>query len=666
MSGVPFLLEIGTEEIPDWMILPALDDLRRLFEKVLADHALAGSVSWVDATPRRLVLRADGLSERQADREELVTGPPVAAAAGAVAGFAKKQNVVVESLERVETAKGVYYGVRKQIAGRATAEILAAALPEVIAKIYFPKTMYWTGKGGLRFIRPIRWIVALLGHSVVPFEVAGVAAGDTTSGHRRMGSAQIGVTIESYKESLRANGVLLHAAERRQKLERELAALAAGAGLRIHRDEALLDTLVYLTEFPTPILGSFDPSYLELPREVLITVMRHHQRYFSLETPDGSLAPNFLAVMNTAADPEGLVRQGNERVLRARFNDARFFWQQDQQKPLAARIDDLKNVTFQAKLGSYYEKAQRMTALVRELGGDAHAERAALLAKCDLTCEMVKEFTELQGVVGGLYARAQGEPEDVAGAVYDHYKPESMDDAIPRGRTAQIVALADKLDTLRGCFKIGLVPTGSKDPFALRRAAQGVVRILAEGEVAFALPVESELGEFFRDRIDYYFREVRKFPYDEVRAGMSAGFSDVRDLAARLEAVHAVRPTADFEPLAASFKRIKNILRQAQYEDAPAPGEALLEPGPERELYEAYAHAKAAIAGLTSYRDRLERIAALRPQVDLFFDKVLVNAPDPRVRANRLALLSAMLGEFSRIADLSEIVTASSSVSTNT
>ena len=658
--SVPFLLEIGTEEIPDWMIVPALADLRRLFESVLAGNALAGTVSWVDATPRRLVLRADGIAERQADREELVTGPPVAAAAGAVAGFAKKQNVAVETLEKVETPKGVYYGVRKQIAGKPTAELLGPALPEIIAKIYFPKTMYWTGKGGVRFIRPIRWLLALLGGAVVPFEVAGVASGAITSGHRRLGSAQIGVTVESYEESLRANGVLVHASERRAKLERELEALAADAGLKIHRDEALLETLVYLTEFPTPILGSFDPSYLELPGEVLITVMRHHQRYFSLEAKDGTLAPNFLAVMNTAADPEGLVRQGNERVLRARFNDARFFWRQDQHKPLAARVGDLKNVTFQAKLGSYYDKAQRMVALVRELGGGTDAERAALLAKCDLTCEMVKEFTELQGVVGGLYARAQGEAEAVGSAIYDHYKPESMDDAIPRGATAQTVALADKLDTLRGCFGIGMVPTGSKDPFALRRAAQGVVRILAEGDVAFPLPAEGELSGFFRDRVEYYFREVRHFAYDEVRAAMAAGCADVKDLAARLEAVHAVRPTADFEPLAASFKRIKNILRQAQFEGPAAVDESLLDSGAEADLFAAYAAAKTALGAIAGYRGRLERIAALRPQVDLFFDTVLVNAPDARVRANRLALLSAMLGEFSRIADLSEIVTASS------
>ena len=380
--------------------------------------------------------------------------------------------------------------------------------------------MYWTGKGGPRFIRPIRWIVALLGEEIVPFELAGVRAGALTSGHRRLGAREIAITTADYEQRLRDHYVILSAGERRAKIRNEL------AGVRVKPDSALLETLVYLTEYPTPITGSFDPQFLELPEEVLVTVMRHHQKYFSVEDAEGKLAPEFVAVMNIPSDPEGFVRRGNERVLRARFNDARFFWETDQKKKLADRVHDLAHVTFQAKLGSYLEKTERMVALVKELGGDAHAVRAAELSKCDLTTELVKEFTELQGVVGGLYARVQGEAEPVWQAIYDQYKPESMEDSIPRNRTGQIVSLADKLDTLRGCFRVGLIPSGSRDPFALRRAAQGVVKILVEGRLELPLldllGGDAELKSFFEDRVRFYFRDIRGFAYDEVNAAMAA------------------------------------------------------------------------------------------------------------------------------------------------
>ena len=649
---LPFLLEIGTEEIPDWMIAPAVTRLRQLFEEAMAENGLGGAVVWAEATPRRLALYVEGIEERQADREDLVSGPPKSAGAGAAAGFAKRQGVKVEELETIVTPKGEYLGCRKRVAGRAASEILAETLAGLILKIYFPKTMYWTGKGGARFIRPIRWIVALLGEGVVEFELAGVKSGNRTSGHRRLGQGEIVVTTSNYEAKLKENFVLLRVSERKQRIEAGIAELLKGKGLRLKADAALLDTLAYITEYPTPILGRFEDQFLELPEEVLVTVMRHHQKYFSVETAEGKLAPHFIAVMNTSGDPEGLVRSGNERVLRARFNDARFFWSVDQQKKLADRVADLGHVTFQEKLGSYLDKAERMERLVEEFGGDTDAVRAARLAKCDLTTELVKEFTDLQGVVGGLYARAQGEPEAVWKAIYDHYRPVSMEAAIPRTRTGQTVALADKVDTLRGCFRVGLVPSGSSDPFALRRAAQGVVKILAEGEVALNLADlaggDAQLVEFFRDRIEYYFREVRGYRYDEVRAAMAVGFADLKDLEARLAALHAVRPTENFEPVAASFKRIKNILRQAGFPKGTVE-EALLEAGPERELWEAVAR----VAG-----EDLAGIAGLRPEVDRYFDKVLVNAQDPKIRANRLAFLAGLYEKFSLVADFSEIVTS--------
>jgi len=663
----PFLLEIGTEEIPDWMIRPALAGLRELFAALLADHKLSGEVTSVEATPRRLVLAAEGLPVVQKATTEVLTGPPVTAGEKAAAGFARKFGAAAGDLKIIKTPKGRYYSYRRRAPGRRTLEILAENLPQLILRIPFPKTMYWTGKNGPRFIRPIRWLVALLGAQVVPFEIAGVQTGRYTSGHRQLGKKRVRVTIGTHAEALEKNFVLVAAARRRRKIQEGIEQLLRGTELSLKSDEALLDTLTYLTEYPTPVLGNFDDSYLSLPQEVLVTVMRHHQRYFSVVKPDGTLAPHFIAVMNTAADPEGLVRAGNERVLRARFNDARFFWDFDQQKKLADRVEDLAAVTFQAQLGSYLDKAKRMVALVHELGGGEAAERAALLAKCDLTTEMVGEFPELQGVVGGLYARAQAEPEEVARAIYDHYKPASMEEAIPSTPAGRLVALADKLDTLRECFRIGLVPSGSKDPFALRRAAQGVVRILVEGGLDFPLKKLArgnvQLLEFLLDRVRYYFREIRGFAYDEVNAVLSAGYDDLVDVEQRLKAIREVRPTENFEPIAASFKRIKNILRQAGFTGGGEVSTGLFQAAEETALHAAFLRIRDQVNShrrSRNYRPALETIASLRPQVDRFFDHVLVNAPEADIRQNRLALLAGLLTEFSSIADFSEIVTTKS------
>jgi len=434
-------------------------------------------------------------------------------------------------------------------------------------------------------------------------------------------------------------------------------------------DPGLLETLVYVTEYPTPILGSFDAEFLALPEEVLITVMRRHQEYLSVENAGGRLAPHFIAVMNTDADPDGLVRQGNERVLRARFSDARFFWRVDQRRELAERLEDLAHVTYQAKLGSYLGKTKRVVRLARKLAKLAKtdvepAARAALLSKCDLTTEMVKELTELQGVMGGLYAREQGEPEAVWRAIYEHYKPVSMEDSIPGTMAGRLVSLADKLDTLEGCFAQGLIPSGSRDPFALRRAAQGVVKVLVEGKLPLRLSKligkDGPLAEFFLDRLKYYFKDIRGFRYDEVNAVLAAGHDELTDVESRLGAIQGVRPTANFEPLAASFKRIKNILRQAGFGGGGEVKAELLEPGPEADLYVEFQRLRRRVKRhrrARDYRAALEAIASLRPKVDQFFDKVLVNAPDAQIRQNRLTLLDNLLREFSAIADFSEIVT---------
>lgn len=653
-----FLLEIGTEEIPDWMIEPALGDLREKFQSAFG--ALGGSTLVMDATPRRLVLRAEQLIMRVPDVESIVLGPYLSAGAKAAEGFARKWHAALAQLPTTEDAKGERYVFHQLVKGQDARTLLSEHLPSVIANGQFPKTMSWPGSNGLRFIRPIRWLLALLDDEVVPFEIAGIQSGNTTRGHRILGSKEpVAVTIATYEEALLANGVIVKAADRKARIE-------SGLGNGTQRDDALLATLVYLTEFPSVIRGSFDPSYLELPKEILSTVMRYHQRYFSVLNEDGSLAPAFVAVTNTKGDPDDLICQGNERVLRARFNDARFFWQADQQKRLPDRVQDLAKVTFQAKLGSYEDKTKRVMELAAKLangtGANAAAvERAALLSKCDLTTDMVKEFTELQGIVGGLYAQAQGEPEQVASAIYAQYKPASMDDFIPRTIEGQILSIADKLDTLRECFRIGLVPTGSRDPFALRRAAQGIVKILFESRLPLAIMdlVEdvAELPGFIRERIQFYLRDVLGYAYDEVNAVIAAGVLTLSDVADRVQAIHHTRPTEDFEPVAASFKRIQNILKQAQLTSQPTLDPKLLAKEPEQSLHQAFEAVRKRVGATADYREKLEAMASLRPEVDCFFDKILVNDPDPAIRQNRLALLHSLLTEFSNIADFSEIVT---------
>jgi glycyl-tRNA synthetase beta chain len=689
-NALPFLFELGVEEIPHWMIEPALADLDRLFKEFLSQHGFDAASIQLDGTPRRLVLRTE-LSERQADRDELVMGPPLKAGPGAAQGFARRNNTAVESLSVETTPKGEYYALRRTVVGRDTRELLAEALPAIITKLPWPKAMYWTGKGQLTFIRPIRWIVALLGEQVVEFQVADVKSGALSRGHRRMGSSEIAFDHANYEERLEKNGVILSAAKRRKRIQDGIKKLLRGTGLKLVADDALLNDLVYLTEFPTPILGEFREQFLELPSEVLSTVMRHHQRYFTLNDAEGNMAPRFIAVMNMRTDRKGFVKKGNERVLEARFNDARFFWEVDRQRSLASRVPDLAKVTYQVKLNaSYADKAkgiqQGALRLADKLGADsASVGRAALLCKVDLTTEMVKELTELQGVMGGQYAKADGESEAVWRAIYEHYLPQSMEDPIPSSAAGRIVSIADKLDTLEGSFGIGLIPSGSKDPFGLRRAAQGVVKTIIEGRIridlkktveegmqanALLYPGEpgepdraAQLWEFFLDRIRSYFKDVRSYAYDEVNAVLAAQSSDLVDVEARLIALKQVRQTENFEALAAAFKRIRNILKQAgEYTDKVE--DSLLEAGAERDLYDAMSGVLARVAELRESDDYIQAltvISTLRPTVDAFFEKVLVNAPDMAVRANRLALLGRLNAQVSSIAELSEIVTSSTS-----
>ena len=694
------------------MIDAAAQELTRRVEELLTRSRLAGGSVTSFATPRRLAVMAGGIPASQEDVPLTIAGPPVNVAykdgqpTQAAYAFAKRAAVDVSQLSRVSTEKGEYLTAKITQKGRSAADLLATLLPYEIAEVYWPKNMYWR-KSNERFVRPVRWLVAMLDGETVSLEFDGIQAGNISRGHRILsdGAVTIPRAGAAYVDSLRAAKVLGRS-EREQQIRKALdAATRAMPGARWREDKALLDTVVNLTEFPSVILGGFDPQFLVLPEEVLVTVMRDHQKYFAVEDANSKLLPHFLAVLNTDSDPEGLIRHGNERVLRARFNDARFFWETDQKKSLLERLELLKHVTFQKDLGSYYEKAHRVQRLCSWLSevlkrhgmavrpGVIH--KAACLAKTDLTTELVKEFTELQGIVGGLYARVQqldpSLPEAtrmaVADAIYDHYKPESTDDEIPRSTEGAVLSIGDKADTIAGMFSLGLVPSGSKDPFALRRQANAIVKVIAEkklplrlgdlmrdaragyqkseaekkflSDVAFSESVET----FFRERLEFYLKDVRGYAYDVVKAVLGAAANDVVDALARAEGVKQVLHMPEFQAIGAACKRMRNILRQAAEKGIEPAAKFEYLPGSADEEKKLRAYMERTGEKVEAHRSKKEYLDALlllstaREHVDAFFDKVMVMVDDQRVRANRLALLRTLLHEFSTIADFSEIVT---------
>jgi glycyl-tRNA synthetase beta chain len=707
-----FLLEIGCEEIPARMIDGAREELTRRVGELLSRERLVESPTLEPySTPRRIAVLARGVAASQPDAEEQVKGPAVKVAykdgqpAAPALSFAKKLGIDLSQVERITLPNGEYLSARIVKKGRTAAEILSEALPKEIAGLYWPKNMYWRpGKTSERFVRPVRWVVAMLGGETVPVELFGTPGGNASEGHRILsgGSVRLSSPTE-YSEKLQSAHVVASPAEREHRIRKALdAATRKVPGARWREDKELLETVVNLTEFPSVILGNFDPEFLTLPEEVLVTVMRDHQKYFAVEDADGKLAPHFLAVLNTNGDPQGLIQHGNERVLRARFNDARFFWDVDQKHPLRERVNWLKSVTFQKDLGSYFDKTRRVQALASQIcewvcSSDPKAVRsgvvhkAALLAKTDLTTELVKEFTELQGIVGGLYARVQeldpSLPEAtrmaIADVIYDQYKPESMEDAVPRSVEGAVLSIADKADSIAGMFALGMIPSGSKDPFALRRQANGIVRIIAEHRLEICISdifeiarkqydgseaekkfksanFSEEIANFFRERLEFYLRDVRGFAYDVVNAVLAAGANDIVDVIARAEAVAQVRGSEEFQAIGAAFKRIKNILRQAA-EKKIDPAAMFSADGTadeaEKRLGAEMEKAKASIAQKKGdYLASLKDVAQLRQPVDTFFDKVMVMVDDEKVRANRLALLRDLLSDFSTIADFSEIV----------
>ena len=690
-----FLLEIGLDEVPARMIAGAEAELGRRVNELLTRERLLGSAAKLTtySTPRRLAVLVEGVLAAQADSQEQLTGPSwkVAFKDGAptkaAEAFAKKAGVALEALEKLSNAKGEYVSATVKHQGLAAPQVLAAELPKEVLSLYWAKNMYWRAGKPERFVRPVRWVVALLDSAVVPVEIAGIQAGNVSRGHRILHGAAP-VTIDRpthYAEALRKAFVVVDVAARRHLIRKALdAATRTVAGARWREDEPLVETVVHLTEWPSVVLGGFEPEYLALPEEVLVTVMRDHQKYFAVEGADGKLAPHFLAVLNTQVDAEGeaIIRHGNARVLRARFKDARFFWEVDQKKPLVDRPESLKVVTFQKELGSYHWKTGQNLIVVSQLSATVMAagvsvDEAVLLtatelAKTDLTTELVKEFTELQGVIGGLYAKAQGLGETVAQAIYSQYTPASTDDAIPSTIEGQLLGLADRIQTITAMFGIGNAPTGSKDPFALRRAANAIVKILAESELLLTLAdvVEASGAEaankeqvtaFLRERLNFYLKDVRGFAYDVVNAVQAAGADDVRDAIARAKALTEARESEDFAAISAAFKRIKNILRQAEEKKFTVGSTQDVKLAPEAQQLadaaSALAPEVAALRKLRFYGQALEAIATLRPVVDAFFDKVMVLDPDEAMRGAHLALIQSVLDGFSGIADFSEIVT---------
>jgi glycyl-tRNA synthetase beta chain len=689
MSHLDFLFELRTEEIPAPVLLPARLDLLRGVTEALAEEGLVAETALSFATPRRLVLVLQRLPERQKDRSSEVVGPPVSVAfdadgmpTKAAEGFARAQKVDVSELVVLDSPRGKTAAARRMIPGRPARDILAEVVPRVVCALSFPKTMRW-GAGGSVFVRPVRGVLAILGGEVVPMEIFGVDSGALTVGHRQLSDGEIRVgSLDEYMTRLRAAFVEPDGEARRTSILESARAKALEVGGTIEADADLAGTLANLVEWPGTVRGSFDPEFLELPEEITTTAMRVHQKYLPVRGKAG-LLPHFVAVMDNQEDRKGLIAKGNEWVLNARLADARFFFEEDTRESLESRLPELSRLTFQDRLGDYRQKTERVQELSETI---AHvvgrpdlveaATTAARLSKLDLTTRMVREFTDLQGIVGGIYARREGFADVIWKAVYDQYRPASATDDSPREASGAILTLADRFDTLAGLFLIGLVPTGSKDPYGLRRAALGVVSVVLSrrwrldwrpvARKALSLyPPEvatvgadaalAELERFFAERLRNLL-ERRGHTFDEISAVTKVGLWDFADAAERALALAEARREMDFRSLILAFKRIRNIVEGA--EPGPPQLDALTESA-ERELAADFLQARQAIeemAGARRYREAMEMIASIAPSLDRFFVEVLVNCPDEAVRRNRLALLNAIQKEFSRLADFSEIV----------
>lgn len=684
------LFEIGTEEIPAGYIMPALAQLQNNLRTRLNDLALPFGDIRVGATPRRLAVAVSGLADCQPDREEDILGPPKKAAFGAdgqpsqaAIGFARSRGVEMEALRIAQTPKGEYLMLRTRKQGRQTAELLAELLPQLLTSLSFPKSMRW-GAGQTTFARPVQWLLAVYNGRTIPFAVDSVASADRTQGHRFMARGPFqATTFTGYMETLRQAQVLVDPAERRALVQEEIHRAARQAGGRILPDEELVDTVCNLVEKPFAICGTFEERFLALPPEVLITSMREHQKYFAVVDDQDRLLPHFIAVNNTRVKDPDLAADGHQRVIRARLEDAFFFFKEDQHRSLADRVQDLSGVIFQARLGTMLEKTERVVALAGKLAeklAPAHkeqAQRAALLAKTDLLTGMVGEFPSLQGAIGRNYALLHGEAPEVATAIREHYLPVRAGGELPTTLPGALVGLADRLDSLAGCFGIGQSATGTTDPFGLRRLSLGLLHIV--GNQGFSL----SLGHFVREALNLYGDRLilpreqaaatlldfikgrfvndltaQGIPVEAVEAVTSVSFDDPVDCRRRIDALMAIRSREAFTLLAGSFKRVNNIIKDNR--DTAVRKELLREPAEEK-LYEAWLGVRDRVAPLLAagdYDSALAEILEMKEPVDIFFDKVMVMVEEEELRANRLNLLTAIaslflgIGDFSRMSGL--------------
>ena len=675
------LLEIFSEEIPARMQKRASEDLRWAFDQALLDAGISLSATnfRAFATPRRLALVIEGLPERSPDVTEERKGPKVGAPEQAIQGFLRAAGLSsIDQATVQEDKKGAFYIARTHRMGRATADLIAEIVPDVVRSFPWPKSMRW-GTGTLRWVRPLHSILCILDGKVVPFEIDGIRSGDMTRGHRFMGAGSFAVSSYlDYEQKLHEHHVMLDPAARAAAIHEGALHLAQEAGLHLVEDDVLLAEVAGLVEWPVPLIGKIDDQFMSVPQEVLTSTMRANQKYFALTDDAGKLAPRFIVISNLIAEDGGeAIVNGNERVLRARFSDARFLWEQDKKVTLESRLPRLEEVVFQAKLGTVREKAERIAKLSRELAAvipgvdPVKAEIAGRLAKADLTSGMVGEFPELQGLMGGYYAKADGLGAEIGDAIAEHYSPVGPSDAVPASALGKIVSLADKIDTLTGFWTIDEKPTGSKDPYALRRAALGVIRIVLESGIRVDLlrlfgATGQDLLSFFADRLKVYLRDrgARHDLVDAVFALNQLGQpqDDLVLIVKRVEALSEFLGSEDGKNLLSGYKRAVNILNIEEKKDKATyggePDPALFKQGEERDLFdrieEARAEATHAI-GREDFAAAMTALARLRAPVDAFFDKVTVNADEPQVRANRLCLLSLIRAALHEVADFSKV-----------
>ena len=689
MAG-ELLIEIGTEEIPSDYFESALKELRRLAEACLEENRIEmGAGLEIYATPRRLVLICKEIADRQEDVSQEFTGPPKKAAfdekgnpTRAALGFAEKQGVSIDDLQFLKTTKGEYVFVKRTIPGRPTEEILSEVLPRLISDIPWPKSMRW-GKLDFPFVRPIHWILALLSGVVISFKVAGVKSGNKTRGHRFMAPQTMEVAdLQDYFRKMEESSVIIDHEARQEKVKKIVMSAAATVSGIPATDPELLSTVTNMVEFPSAVCGSFEKEFLNIPEPVLITAMKKHQRYFAVRDSKGQLMPNFVAVNNTLARDESVVQKGHERVLRARLSDADFFFKEDRKRPLQNRLEDLKEVIYQAKLGTSFAKVQRFTRLAEYLVEQILPEKmddvklAAQLCKCDLVTEMVMEFPTLQGIMGKEYARLDGHPEEVCLAIHEHYLPARAGDELPTSPIGAIVGLGDRMDTVAGFFAIEMEPTGAADPFALRRHALAIIRIVEKMQwnislqafIAKSISILREEMEFDKDLVTQkvlgFFRERYKnmmlrsgYESDLIDAIISVNFEQINQLRSRIDQLKKfMTESEEFESLALTFKRVTNILRN-QDESLPVDVNLFSE-SCESELWEAYQALKDDIHASVErgdYFEALNLMVRLRKPVDDLFDGVeILTKEDTRLRDNRVGMLQNLARLFLSLADFSK------------